>query len=404
MSGIIRQQIGITKRQLRKALQEAESEHFDPDQVQKLKDDELLATYEAHTCAHLHLLFRIYARLNRLWKQWEELTKGNSKEDEVLKQYVTKYGDFRLLLNNAVSALERLDQERPLIEAELKKKKLDFEPYSESDVDSQRSSNLSSAHPTQPNTLPAIDTRTYMPPFQATDASNISFVDASILSKLDLPVFEGNLHESPEHWARFSTLVGGKPQLDGATKFSLLKSTLRGRALQSIKGLSITTANYPIAVDILKNHFDDRVTTRHILYTRLASLPSCDKDRRNLFALYSQMFALIRQFTTYEDDSKEYALGAILLNKLPRHIRSRIYHPSGNSENLVPTELLHILTRIVRKETTLEEMEDRSNYSSNIHVNAAILSNNKTATEKNRSSMSYSPSPSPDQNLPVLRL
>ncbi|RCN45768.1 peptidase family A16 [Ancylostoma caninum] len=197
----------------------------------------------------------------------------------------------------------------------------------------------------------------------------MSFVDASILSKLDLPQFERNPLEFPEYWARFSTLVGHKPQLDGATKFSLLKSTLRGRALQTIKGLSITAANYPIAVEILKN-LDDRVTTRHILYTRLASLPPCDKEGRNLFSLYSQMYALVRQFTTYEDDSEEYALGAILLNKLPCRVRSRIYDEGKNQQNLVPTELLKILTRIVRKETTLDEMEDHRDYSNELHVNA----------------------------------
>ncbi|KAK6021482.1 zinc knuckle, partial [Ostertagia ostertagi] len=210
---------------------------------------------------------------------------------------------------------------------------------------------------------------TYFP-----NTSNVKHVirHASILSKLDLPIFEGNLLEFPEYWARFSTLIGDKPQLDGATKFSLLKSTLRGRALQTIKGLAITAANYPIAVEILKNHFEDRVTTRHILYTRLASLPSCDNEGKNLFALYSQMFAMVRQFTTYEDDSKEYALGAILLNKLPRHIRSRVYDHTGNSENLVPTQLLHILTKIVRKEAVLEEMADRSNFYSDFLMNAAF--------------------------------
>ncbi|VDL82368.1 unnamed protein product [Nippostrongylus brasiliensis] len=123
MSGIIRQQIGIAKRQLRQALQEA----------------------EAHTSVH-DSLFRAYARVNRLWKQREELLKQNPDEEEILKQYITKYGDSRLLLNSAVSLLEQPDQERPLIGTELTKRKLDFEPYSESDADSQRSSDLSAAH------------------------------------------------------------------------------------------------------------------------------------------------------------------------------------------------------------------------------------------------------------------
>ncbi|KAK5976943.1 Tas retrotransposon peptidase A16, partial [Trichostrongylus colubriformis] len=369
MSGIIRQQIGIAKRQLLKALQDAEKEHAEQDQIQQSTNDDILAIYEGQTSTHDYL-YRTYARVDRLWKQWIELIQGNPEEEAILQKYITKYGDFRLLLNDAISTLERLDQERQLIEAELRRRKIEFEPYIESDGDSQHSSEHPMAHQI-PHPAYVTTASPQIPTSQTPATSNMSFVDASILSKLDLPIFEGNLLEFPEYWARFSTLIGDKPQLDGATKFSLLKSTLRGRALQTIKGLAITAANYPIAVEILKNHFEDRVTTRHILYTRLASLPSCDNEGRNLFALYSQMFAMVRQFTTYEDDSKEYALGAILLNKLPRHIRSRVYDHTGNNENLVPTQLLHILTKIVRKEAVLEEMAGHSNFHGDFLMNAA---------------------------------
>ncbi|WKX89270.1 hypothetical protein Q1695_008710 [Nippostrongylus brasiliensis] len=102
MTGLIRQQIGIAKRQPRKALQEAEGEHSDPNQVPKFEDDELLAAYEAHTSVH-DSLFRTYAQVNRLWKWWEELLKQNPEKEEILKQYITKCGDFRLLLNSAVT-------------------------------------------------------------------------------------------------------------------------------------------------------------------------------------------------------------------------------------------------------------------------------------------------------------
>ncbi|KIH44986.1 zinc knuckle, partial [Ancylostoma duodenale] len=56
-------------------------------------------------------------------------------------------------------------------------------------------------------------------------------------------------------------------------------------------------------------------------------------------------------------DSKEYGLGAILLNKLPRYVRSRIYDKTNKQANLTPTALIRLLTDIVRKESTLREME-----------------------------------------------
>ncbi|KIH68732.1 hypothetical protein ANCDUO_00923 [Ancylostoma duodenale] len=69
------------------------------------------------------------------------------------------------------------------------------------------------------------------------------------------------------------------------------------------------------------------------------------------------MYSLTRQFCAYEDDTKELALGAILLNKLPPHVRSKVYDKTGNSHNLTPTELLRVLTEIVHKEATLQEIE-----------------------------------------------
>ncbi|KAK6735749.1 hypothetical protein RB195_018780 [Necator americanus] len=265
MSAINRQQIGIVKRQIRKTLGELQREDFKLTQLQTLTDNELLNVYESHTSAH-GSLFRVYFRINRWWTNWQKLMESHPEEEGILHTNISKYGDFRELINDAVFTLQKLDNERPQIETELQRRQLQFEPYTESDADSLQSSEPSSTFPIpQPTAVSSVQVH---PPIQHVEPSNLSFVDASILSKLDLPVFEGNLLDFPEFWQRFSTVVGDKPQLDDATKFSLLKSTLRGCALQTIKGLSVTSANYSVAVEILKNHFDDHVTTRNILYTR----------------------------------------------------------------------------------------------------------------------------------------
>ncbi|KAJ1363447.1 hypothetical protein KIN20_023321 [Parelaphostrongylus tenuis] len=56
------------------------------------------------------------------------------------------------------------------------------------------------------------------------DNSLLSFVDASIFSKLRLPSFDGNPLDYLEFSVRFATLVDNEKQLDDTTKFSLLKS------------------------------------------------------------------------------------------------------------------------------------------------------------------------------------
>uniref|UniRef100_A0A0N4W9H4 CCHC-type domain-containing protein n=1 Tax=Haemonchus placei TaxID=6290 RepID=A0A0N4W9H4_HAEPC len=129
----------------------------------------------------------------------------------------------------------------------------------------------------------------------------------------------------------------------------------------------MTPGNYKIAMDILATHYDemdilathydDKVTVKHILYTKLAQLPHCDLEGRNLQTIYNQMFTLVK--IGGEDDCKETGLGAILLNKPPARLLSQIYDRTGNSHNLTPTptELLNLLTDIVRKDATLFEME-----------------------------------------------
>uniref|UniRef100_A0A7I5E7B9 DUF1758 domain-containing protein n=1 Tax=Haemonchus contortus TaxID=6289 RepID=A0A7I5E7B9_HAECO len=96
---------------------------------------------------------------------------------------------------------------------------------------------------------------------------------------------------------------------------------------------------------------------KHILFTKLAQLPACDPEGRQLPTLYNRMFSLVRQFCNGGDDSKETALGALLLNKLPVRVRSQIYDRTSNSHNVTPSELLHLLTDIVRKDSTLFEIE-----------------------------------------------
>ncbi|CAJ0599787.1 unnamed protein product [Cylicocyclus nassatus] len=148
-------------------------------------------------------------------------------------------------------------------------------------------------------------------------------------------------------------------------------------------------------MDILKTHFDDKVTMRHILYTELAQLPNCDPEGRNLLTLYNRMFALIRQFSVNNDDSQETALGAILLNKLPARVRSRIYDKTANDHNLFPTELLHLLTDIVRKDITLYEMNFHSKTSNTeqspyVSFNTSKYQKN---TKRSRTQQQMKPSP-----------
>ncbi|KAL6735858.1 hypothetical protein Aduo_006264 [Ancylostoma duodenale] len=93
-------------------------------------------------------------------------------------------------------------------------------------------------------------------------------------------------------------------------------------------------SNYNITLDILKSRYNNKMTTRHILFSQLANLPQCDHEGRNLQSLCNRICSFTRQFCAYEDYAKEPALGAILLDKQPPHVRSKVYDKTVNSHNL----------------------------------------------------------------------
>ncbi|KAK6016282.1 Pao retrotransposon peptidase [Ostertagia ostertagi] len=359
-SAKIRRQIGFLKKQIQRYCssiaqtltdysvdaKNSEFTQLDNDQLESLRF-ELQSTKSN--------LLRAYNRITFLHDEWAILQESDANEAQLFQDYVTKYGDYRISASEAVAQLENLDLLLDDLEAEFHKRNISISSGSSDNTDDQlnpKASNYDNPLVDRPNPSNVTQQAIITP----CNTSLINFVDASILSKMELPTFDGNILEFPEFSSRFATLVGNKEELDNTTKFSLLKSCLRGAALNSIQGLSLTSENYKIAMDILKTHYDDKVTIKHILYSRLADLPTCDPEGRNLHNLYNRMFALVRQFTDGNNDSNETGLGAILFNKLPLRVRSQIYDRTSNSHNLSPSELLNLLTDIVRKDTTLSEM------------------------------------------------
>ncbi|KAK6730624.1 hypothetical protein RB195_007223 [Necator americanus] len=179
----------------------------------------------------------------------------------ILHTYISKYCDFRELINDAVSTLQKLDDERPQIETQLQRRQLQFEPYTESEANSQQFSEPLSTFPIPQ--LTAVSSVQVHTPIQHVEPSNLPFVDASTLCYLcELFSSRRNSQESFRRSCHNEAY---------SLHSSSLSSTLRQKWTKPFLSL-------------------------------LSNVRPCTS------------------VTTYEDGSKEYALGAILLNKLPRRI------------------------------------------------------------------------------------
>lgn len=111
---------------------------------------------------------------------------GNANEQQTCIEYVSKYGNYTTAAQDAVSTLNNVDEILNAVDTDLLRRSL---PAHTVNVDA------SSQHPDASHTAQqqstSNDRSTPSPHFTTT----MNFVDASILSKLDPPTFDGNLLE-----------------------------------------------------------------------------------------------------------------------------------------------------------------------------------------------------------------
>ena len=71
------------------------------------------------------------------------------------------------------------------------------------------------------------------------------------LPKLEVPKFNGKLHEWQEFWDSYSSAIHQNDSLEEVDKFTYLRSFLTGQAKSAIAGFALTSANYGAAVELL---------------------------------------------------------------------------------------------------------------------------------------------------------
>ena len=74
------------------------------------------------------------------------------------------------------------------------------------------------------------------------------------LPKLSLPSFSGDILDWPVFWDMYVASVDSQ-QLPNVTKFTYLKSSLKGSACRLIAGIAVADQNYPVALKTLQDEF-----------------------------------------------------------------------------------------------------------------------------------------------------
>ena len=196
-------------------------------------------------------------------EEWESLIQNTTDDDAEVHLFMDTVMPIHSLIFEADDLLA-------LIEAHLAELQQRQAP----------SSTLATAPPqAPPNPIPSTTT---------TPARSVS------LPKLKLPLFNGDCTAWREFWDIFDEAVNTQPLADTA-KFSYLLSSLTGEAKKAVAGLSLSTANYKVAVDILRKKYAREDVLTNTLYRQLRALPVAAQNLTSIRNTVDSIEKILRQ-------------------------------------------------------------------------------------------------------------
>lgn len=153
-------------------------------------------------------------------------------------------------------------------------------------------------------------------------ASSSASVEAK-LPKLDLPEYGGDPKEWTSFWEQYESVIDSKEMPD-VTKFTYLRSVLKGEARAAIHGLSLSSANYKSAVELLKERFgrEEKIIYMHIQELLNVQAPH-QPDPTAMWGFYDFLQSHIRSLAALEISEAQYGvlLTPIIVSRLTPSLR-----------------------------------------------------------------------------------
>ena len=199
------------------------------------------------------------------------------------------------------------------------------------------------------------------------DLSKTLYSNCVKLPTLNLPFFDGNILEYQPFMDSFQAAVGNR-SISDVEKFNYLKNQLRGDASKSIQGLSLTSANYNEAIEILQKRYGRPSAIIRAHVKNLLALERISKlNPQELRKIVDQIEINVRGLKTLGVTSDSYGifLIQIVLSKLPTSLCLE-WARSSDVEDAEIDDLLSFLENEIRSHeivnepiSTLSTAEDR---------------------------------------------
>lgn len=147
------------------------------------------------------------------------------------------------------------------------------------------------------------------------------------LPKLELPKFRGQVTEWSSFWDSYDAAIHSNASISKVNKFNYLHSLLDGSAARSIKGITLTSANYDAAIQILQERFGRPQQSIAAHMDEILKIQACTGDRTGqLRYVYDKISVHVRGLSSLGVAAEQYGslLIPIIMSKLPSEIRLQI--------------------------------------------------------------------------------
>ena len=174
------------------------------------------------------------------------------------------------------------------------------------------------------------------------------------LPKLEVKRFNGKIEEWQEFWDCYESSIHSNTALSSVDKFSYLRGLLGGAAKTAISGLALTTANYQVAIDLLKDRFGKAIVIERAHVNDLLNVNPVyhDKDTAGLRRLYDTIEVHHRGLRALNVDASTYEgiVVPAIIGKLPEGVRLQITRGKKHHEWKMEDLLKELLTELELKE------------------------------------------------------
>ena len=181
------------------------------------------------------------------------------------------------------------------------------------------------------------------------------------LPKLDLPSFNGDVLNFTEFWDMFKTSVHCNTSLSDAERMTYLKCSLRGTALDAIKGLTLDDRNYGVAVELLVERFGQTQSIVNAHYVALMELRCATENTKSLRAVHDEIEKHLRALEVNDQYVNQDIFISIILSKLPQSAKFHLEMSKGTTPWTTASLRVALNGYVSAKESADRQSKDQQN-------------------------------------------